>query len=226
MAEQTHKPASVWRLSIRELLAIVAFIALAFAALLNANSVWVTVLVSLSMLVGAGMLVIACVERGVRQAFALGFVALMSVYLLGVLYTASPRNANQLMPGPVIGKFTYDNTLPTTYVLAELWLRVQAPYYATVESSGVGVPFERYDGPIADVGSQGFAGFANIKPPKRTPPGGAGYALGIYPLLSTFLTTGHFLFAFFFAYLGGKFAVRVYHRRVARDGAASDSGTA
>ena len=202
------------KISLRELLVLVAFVAIAFAALLNASSVWITVLVSLTVLIGGAMLVIACIERGARQAFAIGFVALMGVYLLGVQFTRIPRDANIFPQSGAAERFVYDGTLPTTMILGELWLRIRAPYYLTITTN---IPFERYEGPITDVGASGFG--VQIKPPKNQPPGTTGFNLAVLPKLNTFLYIGHLLFAFLFGYLGGKFAVWVYHRRAAREAA-------
>jgi hypothetical protein len=212
------------KVSLREFLTIIAFVAVACGALMNASAVWVSVLASLTVVVGGAMLVVACVERGPRQAFAIGFVAFLGTYLLGVQFTGQPQNANPF-GGGVIQGFTYYKTLPTTNLLAELWLRVRAPYYAIVGSFGPGEPFERYDGPLSDVDNQ-FAGTGrqNTKPPKQSPPpGSAGYALAIYPVLDSFLAVGHLLFAFLFGYLGGKFAVWAHARRVKREQAPQTS---
>ncbi len=179
--------------------------------MLSANAEWVTLLASLAILLSGAMLIVACVERGTRQAFAVGFIAMMALYLLGVRYTAGPQSPNSFSQVYEAERLKYAAALPTTVILGELWLRIRAPYYVTIEAND---PFERYQGPISDIKAQGFG--TPFKPPKTPPPGTTGFDVSVLPELRWFLAIGHLLFAFLLGYLGGKFAVAVYRRREAR----------
>lgn len=210
------------KISIRELLLIVAFVALAITSLRNASGMWLSILASLIVVVGGVMIVMACIERGARQAFAIGFATIMGVYLAAVHFTPAPRSAQAFVGTLHPTALNYNGALPTAALLGELWLRVRAPYYVTVGSN---TPFERYAGPLKDVEAQSFGG-GQLKPPKQAPPNGTGYWLQVHPKLSNFLAVGHLLFALALAYVGGKFAVWIYHRRLARETAETDSADA
>jgi hypothetical protein len=71
---------SALRVSLRELLLLLGFIALACAALKYANDWWETAISAVALLLLMVSVVVALVDRGRRQAVAIGFAAFMGLY--------------------------------------------------------------------------------------------------------------------------------------------------
>jgi hypothetical protein len=63
-----------FRFSLRWLLAVVAFIAAACTALVNASAIWLTALTTFTSSLLLLALLAVIVSRGARQAFAIGFL--------------------------------------------------------------------------------------------------------------------------------------------------------
>jgi len=90
----------MWRLSLRELLMLVALVALAIVSLKYASLTWQGFVLSLTLLAFVAAAIAAFVDRGSRQAFALGMVVTMTIYAA-------------LLPTATLG-----SQLPTSYVLS------------------------------------------------------------------------------------------------------------
>lgn len=201
--------------SLRELLGVIAFLAVACAAMVHPTELWVTVLATFVMIVGAIAIILAAILRGRTQAFAIGFAAVLACYLLGVQNTRPPYIVSTLGTTRFVDS---QGRLPTSILLANLWWRMRTPYYFDGENR----PIEPYDGTLEEVESRRagrFTAGSAIKPPSSfgQPGGPTVYNVSLFPILQTVLNVGHLLFALAFGYLGGKFAVWVYLRRVSRE---------
>jgi hypothetical protein len=89
----------MWRLSLRELLMLVAIVALAVVSLKYASVTWQGIVLSLTLLAFVAAAIAAFVDRGSRQAFALGMAVTMIIYAA-------------LVPTATLG-----SQLPTSHVL-------------------------------------------------------------------------------------------------------------
>lgn len=84
-----------FRVSLRELLLIVAFLAVGCAALKYASPTWITVVSACGLLCFMVAVVVALAERGRRQVLALGFASRMTIYgqsCFGLRRTSRTRN--------------------------------------------------------------------------------------------------------------------------------------
>jgi hypothetical protein len=95
----------MFRLSLRGLLLLVALVALAIASLTYANDFWVAVVSGITMIAFFVALIVAVVDRGRRQGFAIGFVLTLIAYGL-VLTSCRTPEFDQ-----------WDGRLPTTRLL-------------------------------------------------------------------------------------------------------------
>jgi hypothetical protein len=109
-------PPSLLRISLRELLAGLAFVAVACAALKYAGERWWTVLSAVALVGFLAAAVVAVIERWPSQARAMGFVLCVAVYALlvwsGPDYAGNQHNS-ELDP--------YSGRLPTTKVMRPLF---------------------------------------------------------------------------------------------------------
>jgi hypothetical protein len=80
--------AKPWRLSLRGLLVLVAAAAMACAGLVNANQGWLTAFTAAALFVFMAALVAAVVDRGPRQAFAVGFLLAAGFHLAALQWMA------------------------------------------------------------------------------------------------------------------------------------------
>jgi hypothetical protein len=103
------------RFSVRGLLFMVTFCALAFAALKFANNGWWLAVSTTAMLLLLAMTIVALVDRGPRRAFAIGFLASVVVY--GTLLFAAGR-------AELYTRYTFLR-LPTTQQLVWLFTVVE-----------------------------------------------------------------------------------------------------
>jgi hypothetical protein len=109
-------PHTRWlRFSLREVLLVLAFVALGCAALKYAGGLWLSVLSAGVLLLFMGAAVVAAVDRGHRQAKALGFALCMAIY--GILFWSAPATSPNQNPelDPHAG------SLPTSKALAPLF---------------------------------------------------------------------------------------------------------
>jgi hypothetical protein len=99
-----------FRISLRELLLLVALAALALASIRYAATTWRTAVYTVTMAVFMWGAVVAVVDRGPRQAFATGLVLIMMIYAVLVRNGVPPTGAlnRELDPD--------DGRLPTTRI--------------------------------------------------------------------------------------------------------------
>jgi hypothetical protein len=198
------------RVSLREFLALVAFVALACGALLNASATVATAMLGVTVLIVIGLAIIAAVDRGPRQAAALGGLVAMLVY--GVAWNYEPKLKLKSDWNHVHGMdqvVDYAGHLPTSKLLHVLWTLTSATYMVDPES-----------GRVVEKMSDSYPQFTSQVASSHVPSGWAGGPLRYEgrPRPDAFMPVGHCLSALLIGYLGGKFAVWVYRRRVARGG--------
>jgi hypothetical protein len=80
----------VFRISVRELLVVVALIALAIVSLKYVTEGWRTAVYSITMALFMVAAIVAVVDRGARQAAAIGFVLTATIY--GFIVTNGSKN--------------------------------------------------------------------------------------------------------------------------------------
>ena len=75
---------SWWRFSLREMLILLAFVAVGFAALKNAGFVWQLILSTAGLLLFLTTSIVALIDRGKRQVASIGIVAGILIYIASV----------------------------------------------------------------------------------------------------------------------------------------------
>lgn len=175
---------SAIQVSLRELLTIVAFVAIGTASLKVAGLLS-SIFVGLALLLCMAMAVTAVVDRGPRQAFAIGFVLCALVY--GTLVVASRSSEFQ----PQSGK------LPTSQLLAPLYEMVVNRTWID-GMSGRELPNYQPDGRDGVVAANQLGIRLSTELPER----------------EMFMTIGHILWGLIFSYAGGKFGQFTFARRV------------
>lgn len=219
----TDRPQGLWRLSLRELLVLVALLAAACVVLKFASPVVATLMAGLTLLVCGVMAVFAFLDRGSRQAFAIGF----TVIAVGFTYVLKTYNND--------GR---DGTLPTQQLLLLLHRQV-ATQWMIDPSTGERV---RRRQPSDTTTYPAVNPYAPTQPaPRYAPPYPQGVApqpvfisaagslmASDYPSINDFLAVGNSLWTLLLAYLAGKLGAWVYGCRVAREGdnATPESGDA
>ena len=171
------------RFSLRELLMLIALVAAAIVSLKYANEPWQIAVGMLTLVAFMGALIGAVVDRGGRQAFALGMVLAMTVY--GALI-ASREMTTTAPNGPLWG----GGKLPTTQLLNYLLIGVQETRLFD-RTSGEEI---RDDHPLARWPVQ-------VAVRRRV------------PHRNHFMSVGHCWWALLLGYAGGRFAAYVYARR-------------
>jgi hypothetical protein len=115
MSIQPHHQTQ-FRLSLRELFLGVLIVAMAIVSLLYASPVWHIVMGLLVLLVYTGAIIGAIVDRGPRQALAIGMVVAMTVYAATLIYACLGSDFNtEFMSGDARVR------LPTTRLLRSLY---------------------------------------------------------------------------------------------------------
>ena len=195
---------SWWRFSLRELLLLIGFVALACVSLKYAGFVWVLTLSAAASLLFMGAAVVAVVDRGRRQAAAIGLALCLAIY--GIVFWSSPRESNgrqsrELDP--------YDAQLPTSKALYPLFtVMVHGTY-----RDSAGNEIKDYDPNQAATMGMGSGMFGG---------GGMGGGMGgmgggayyhEVPERSQFMGVGHLLWALLLGCLGSRLAVWSYDRR-------------
>lgn len=185
------------RISLRSLLALVALVAVGCVALKYANAWWVGVVATITLLAFMAAVVVAFVDRGPRQAFAIGFAACAAIYggmvassrwfYAGGAGAVAPLVNREMDPDAGI--------LPTTRLLG-------AYYKAVVELWNVdqqtGKRIQKI--PTEQVAATYAAGFGpkTVEQPSR----------------EAFMPVGHCLWMLLLGYIGGGFARSVFARRL------------
>jgi hypothetical protein len=190
----------MFRVSLRELLIGVAVIALAIGSLTYASDTWVAIVAGLAMLGFFAAIVVAAVDRGPRQAFAIGFALVMLVYGLIVLNTP-PTHPPFEGPSRTKEFDHWEGRLPTTRMLRYVHHAVDRSQWID-SSTGKAIPnFDPADPSIPTWGSVGSFGAAAVASFNELPP------------REQFMPIGHLWWGLLLGNVGGRFAQIVYARR-------------
>ncbi|WP_425396188.1 hypothetical protein [Aeoliella sp.] len=196
----TESPNKWWRISLRELLIGVALLAIACTLLKFASPLLAGIVTSISALVAAVMVVFAVLDRGRWQAFAIGFITWCSIY--GLL---SSQTSSQL---------------PTHSITNWAHRQVAVLHDYDFQAGEILGP---YVGQLGEEATSESDAAANVQ---QAFPSGLSTEADSVVLMSSkvpvprydeFAIVFEALWMLFFAYLGGKFAVWVYLRRMARE---------
>lgn len=195
-----------FRISLRELLVLVALLAAAFVLLKFASPPIARIIVGISILTWGAMVIIAFIERGPRQAFAIGFTVIAAVFLLPI--------GTQSKGDPHIVLGTEDLLVYLHRQMATRWV-----YDTNTGERLRPAPLLETEGGIGPPPRSRFMAsddhFTAPAIPFGAPPSSTHF--NFYPFVSNFIAVGNSLLTLLFAYLGGKLAVWIYHRRVARE---------
>lgn len=176
----------LFRLSLRELLVLIALAAMAIVSLQFASATWETVVATIAVVALTIAAIVSLVDRQARQAFAIGFVVSMIVYALllsgGLL---ASRNGN-LEFNPDTGR------LPTTRLLRPVFAAVAQSRWIDFRT---GQELLDYD-------------------PQNPGPNDQFVSQDERPERAAFMRIGHCWWALVLGYLGGWFARFVYLRRI------------
>jgi hypothetical protein len=165
-----------------------------------ASDVWRVVVTAITMLVYVGAAIASAVDRGPRQAFAVGMFIAMTIYAVLLLngrdFTSGARNPNSNVEfAPIFTENYSVGNLPTTRVLARIHAKLQQEVWINRDTGEV----------------------FNYDPrPDNRPPNDAvraRYRSRELPPLALFMVIGHCLWALLLGYVGGRFARFVYVRR-------------
>jgi len=192
MRSSAKRP-SLFRLSLRELLAIVVFFGVACIALKFANEVWLSVIAFATLLIFLAAVITAIIDRGNRQAFAIGVVICCSVYGAMVMLSRSDSRYREFDP--------YDGNLPTTKVLLPLFKAIV--WNRPTQDTGGMVSAGMSSAGVSSMMMMGNGFGTNLVAPQEVPD------------RYTFMTIAHLLWALLLGAVGGHFARFVYSRRVA-----------
>jgi hypothetical protein len=175
-------------MSLRRLLVIVGLIALALASLCDANDSWQILILGFTMIVVFATAIIAVVDRGAGQAFAIGFTLIVAAY--GLLLMGRAAEFDQ-----------YSGRWPTTHLLKFLHGAMDRSEWVDTSTGSVIKDFDPQHPsvPIAGGGSFGVGPTASWR---EVPPREA------------FMPIGHCWWALLLGFAGGNFAQYVYLRRI------------
>lgn len=191
----------MFQLSLRSLLLFTALVALAIVSLRFSTVGWRTLVIGIALVSLWAAAIVAIIDRGPRQAFAIGFALSLTTYAV-VLY-ALPTIAQRDKYNP---EFNADlGRLPTSRLLGRLYYLVADATWIDART-GQAVP-------NFDPATQGAR------------PGSAFISASYSPELQIFMTIGHTWWAMLAGLCGGWFAEWIYRRRLSRGGssaAASD----
>jgi hypothetical protein len=200
MAKPDSSPRDrLFRLSLREMLALVALVALAIASLKYANDVWVAIVAAVVMIALFSALIVAVMDRGPRQAFAMGAALTMVAY--GMVLSTGHRTREGYSRNIEFDQ--WEGRLPTTRLLRYVYKVVDNGYYFD-QRTGKVIP--NYDPNTPRPNDPGFIG--------------GGFAFGPVasrmeiPPREKFMPVGHCWWALILGYAGGQFARFVYWRRL------------
>jgi hypothetical protein len=196
--------------SIRAMLVIVAFIALACVALARANHIWASLMFTASLAVISFAVLAATFRRGAKQAFWIGF----ALFGWGYLWMAHwPDDPSSGLNGAPRWQLQQDSngTLATTQLLNYLYNE----WLPTIREPPPPAPRGGYGG----FGGGGFGGGGLGSVPAGFAFGGAGgvapppLVVIDYPAPHEFMHVGHSLFVIVLALVGGLIAVQLYRSR-------------
>lgn len=185
----------MFRISLRELLILIAIAAVCLVSLKHASHTWLSLVVSMSILMVFAAVIVAVAECGPRQKFALTFAILSAGYYF-VVVTTPGAEASGMTPGVSREPDGGAVLLPTSHLLHFVWSRTQVMEWVD--------PFTGKT-------------LGKVAPGQPPPPvsAGPGFAPNLisHPPYEKFMRIGHFWWALLFGYLGGRFARSVYIRR-------------
>jgi predicted PurR-regulated permease PerM len=187
MAKSATSWSALFRVSLRELLLLIAMVALAVASMKYASPAWRTCVYMIAMAIFMWAAVIAVIDRGPRQAFAIGMVILMVIYGVLVVNGAVGRSqgGNREM-NPASGR------LPTTKLVEFLFPITESVQWFEQRTDRVLPNFD----------------------PAKPPPGFVAYRRTISsPEPANLMAIAHCWWALLLGYFGGRFARVVYLRR-------------
>jgi hypothetical protein len=162
---------------------VVALLAVAIVSLRYANEIWHIAVALFALLAFIGAMISAVLDRGSRQAFAIGMLLAMTTY--GVVFSIGLFRYN-LVSGPLRG----GGSLPTTRLLVYMYAGIQETRW-----------FDRETG-------KEIPGFDPTRQTMARP-----LQSRQEPSERTFMAVGHAWWALLLGYLGGRFARFVYVRR-------------
>jgi hypothetical protein len=187
----------MFRISLRELLILVAVAALCIVSLKYASHTWSSLVTTAAMLLVFAAVIVAVANSGSRQKFALAFAILAAGYHFVVDTVGGEVSGLSPAPGFSEPQVNPEGVLlPTSQLLQFLWLRIQFSEWLdpfTGKSLGKVVPGQ---------------------PPPPVPAGpGFGPNVNSHPRYDTFMRIGHLWWALLLGYVGGRVASFVYQRR-------------
>ncbi|HEY3392897.1 MAG TPA: hypothetical protein VGK58_09335 [Lacipirellulaceae bacterium] len=178
---------ALFRLSLRELLLLIAMVAIAIASLKYASPAWRTFVYTITMAIFMWAAVVAVIDRGPRQAFAIGLFLLMAIY--GVIVVNSPRQGEGNLNLEMDLQY---GRLPTSRAVKHLFPPTETIEWLDYRNAQV---LPNYDPANPPPGIQAFS------QTRRTPDP------------ETLMGIAHCWCALLFGYIGGRFARVVYLRR-------------
>lgn len=184
----------MFQLSLRSLLVVVALVALTIVSLRFASEAWWTLVMTIAAFALCAAMILAIVDRGERQAFAIGFVVAMVGY--GLVLQAIPKESTFGSQGrqefnPDIGR------MPTTLLLRPI-------YHLIADIKLIDLSTGK---PVAVTAAQVGGGMAGGGM------GSANYSMSESPPREVFMKIGHAWWAILLGVCGGLFARWVYRRR-------------
>jgi hypothetical protein len=185
-----------FRMSLREMLILVALVAMGICSLKYANDTWLPLVAGVTMIAIFIALIIAFVDRGPRQAFAIGFVLVALSYGYVVLNSSIKVLQSNLNPEMSFGF----NRLPTTWLLRYAYQAMESGYWHDSETGKKLPSFDprKQSQRLKIVGNRGVPidEFVEVPPQEK------------------FIRIGQMWWAIVLGYAGGIFAKFVYWRRL------------
>ena len=206
VASNTAPHERLLRLSLREMIALMALVALAIASLTFANEAFLALVAGVTMLALVAALIIAVVDRGPRQAFAIGVALTMIAYGLILTTGQSTSGSGGSVRSKNIEFDQFAGRLPTTRLLRYLHTAVQRSEWIDPFTRKVIPNYDPNNPTILPsvLAGSGAGGRATA---------GGGASLREIPPRSIFMPIGHCWWALLLGYAGGLFGQFVYARR-------------
>jgi len=206
MMPDTRSKQSWFQWSIRGLLVCMALVALAIVSLRLATEGWRMAVLTVLFVVFAAAVILAVVERGPRQAFAIGLALTITIYgsaivLAGIGVEGRGGYTNREF-NPAAGR------LPTTRLMRPLF-DAMAEVRWTEQSTGQVLS----DSDAQKYQADPVAWVASPQGQRLSRGGFPGISMSETPSRSLFMTIGHTWWAILLGYCGGLFARFVYVRR-------------
>jgi len=191
----------MFRMSLRELLIGVALLAIAIVSLKYASDTGLVIVAAITMLVFFVALIVAVVDRGTRQAFAIGFALIMAAYGLVLMTGQRISGFSGNITSKNIEFDQWEGRLPTTRLLRYVHASIDKSQYVDAKT---GKEIAHFSPPWA-VTPQTRAGGTF---------GGKTFSFIEIPSRDVFMPIGHCWWALILGYAGSHFAKYVYWRRL------------